>query len=72
MLLLSAVMAFEKTSQWSRVIVPIVGVCLLLWGGLTLPPECACSRRRKRRLKGFRRVVGARDAHLQVANEAVG
>jgi hypothetical protein len=31
-LLLSAVMAIEKTSQWGRVIVAIVGAGLLLWG----------------------------------------
>ncbi len=36
MLLLTAVMAIEKTSRWSRVVVPVVGVGLLLWGGLTL------------------------------------
>jgi predicted metal-binding membrane protein len=36
MLLLTAVMAIEKTSRWGRVVVPAVGVGLLLWGGLTL------------------------------------
>jgi predicted metal-binding membrane protein len=36
MLLLSAVMAIEKTSRWGQVVVPVVGVGLLLWGGLKL------------------------------------
>jgi hypothetical protein len=36
MLLLSAVMAIEKTSRWGRVMVPVVGVSLLMWGSLTL------------------------------------
>jgi len=36
MLLLTIVMAIEKTSRWGRVVVPVVGVGLLVWGGLTL------------------------------------
>lgn len=36
MLLLTGVMVAEKTSSWSRVLVPIVGIALLVWGTLTL------------------------------------
>jgi len=36
MLILSAVMAIEKTSSWGRALVPCVGFALLVWGGLTL------------------------------------
>jgi predicted metal-binding membrane protein len=36
MLILSAVMAIEKSSTWGRTLVPIVGFALLIWGGLTL------------------------------------
>jgi Predicted metal-binding integral membrane protein (DUF2182) len=36
MLVLTAVMAIEKTSRWGRTLVPVFGVILLVWGGLTL------------------------------------
>jgi predicted metal-binding membrane protein len=36
MLVLSAVMVIEKTVTWGRTLVPLVGVTLLVWGGLTL------------------------------------
>jgi predicted metal-binding membrane protein len=36
MLILTAVMAIEKTSTWGRPLVPLVGAALLVWGGLTL------------------------------------
>jgi predicted metal-binding membrane protein len=36
MLVLTAVMAIEKTSRWGRTLVPVFGVVLLLWGGSTL------------------------------------
>lgn len=36
MLVLTAVMAIEKTSRWGRTLVPVFGVVLLVWGGFTL------------------------------------
>jgi predicted metal-binding membrane protein len=36
MLILTAVMAIEKTSTWGRPLVPLVGTALLVWGGWTL------------------------------------
>lgn len=36
MLVLTGVMVLEKTSRWSRVLVPVVGTSLLVWGTLTL------------------------------------
>jgi predicted metal-binding membrane protein len=36
MLILTAVMAVEKTSPWGRTLVPVFGIILLVWGGLTL------------------------------------
>lgn len=36
MLVLTGVMASEKTSRWSRILVPVVGVGLIVWGTLML------------------------------------
>lgn len=42
MLVLTAVMAIEKTSRWGRALVPVVGVALLIWGGVrVLSPDTA-------------------------------
>lgn len=36
MLVLTGVMVIEKTSRWSRILVPVVGVGLIVWGTATL------------------------------------
>ena len=38
MLMLTGVMALEKTTHWGRLLVPVVGFGLLLWGAILLLP----------------------------------